>query len=127
MAFTLESSAFRDGQAIPRPFTCDGTDRPPPLSWSDPPEGTRSFALIMDDPDAPSGTFTHEIRRDIQTRLPGRRWTPCRSARGSPRAALTGRAAIRHEHRTWHNRRHNVGFTPRRPRTRSIGSRPTSR
>lgn len=65
MAFTLESSAFRDGQAIPRPFTCDGTDRPPPLSWSDPPEGTRSFALIMDDPDAPSGTFTHWLLYDI--------------------------------------------------------------
>jgi hypothetical protein len=65
MAFTLTSSAFQDGQTIPRLFTCDGNDVPPPLAWSDAPEGTRSFALVMDDPDAPGGTFTHWLLYDI--------------------------------------------------------------
>jgi len=65
MTFSVESSAFGDGETIPRPFTCEGTDRTPPLAWSDPPQGTRSFALIMDDPDAPNGTFTHWLIYDI--------------------------------------------------------------
>lgn len=57
--FTLTSSAFTDGQAIPKQFTCDGAGQAPPLQWSDPPPGTRSLALVVDDPDAPSGTFGH--------------------------------------------------------------------
>lgn len=65
MAFTLASSAFRDGETIPRQFTCEGDDVPPPLDWSAPPAGTRSFALVMDDPDAPGGTFTHWLLFDI--------------------------------------------------------------
>lgn len=65
MAFTLTSPAFADGTAIPRQFTCDGNDAPPPLLITDPPEGTRSFAVIMDDPDAPNGTFTHWLAYDI--------------------------------------------------------------
>ena len=58
-SFSLSSTAFGDGQAIPMQFTCDGADRSPPLDWSDPPRGTRSLALIVDDPDAPGGTFRH--------------------------------------------------------------------
>lgn len=65
MAFTLTSSAFHDGAAIPSTFTCDGDNTPPPLTWSNPPDGTRSFALILDDPDAPHGTFTHWLLYDI--------------------------------------------------------------
>ncbi|MGH3072806.1 MAG: YbhB/YbcL family Raf kinase inhibitor-like protein [Gaiellaceae bacterium] len=57
--FTLRSDAFEHGQPIPSQYSCDGQDRSPPLSWSEPPEETRSLALIVDDPDAPSGTFTH--------------------------------------------------------------------
>lgn len=57
--FMLKSSAFADGQVLPTIFTCDGADQSPPLEWSEPPSGTRSFALIVDDPDAPSGTFRH--------------------------------------------------------------------
>ena len=53
MAFTLTSSVFSHGGAIPRQYTCDGTDRSPPLAWSGAPAGTQSFALIVDDPDAP--------------------------------------------------------------------------
>jgi Raf kinase inhibitor-like YbhB/YbcL family protein len=57
--FMLKSSAFADGQALPTEFTCDGADQSPPLQWSEPPSGTKSFALVVDDPDAPSGTFRH--------------------------------------------------------------------
>jgi Raf kinase inhibitor-like YbhB/YbcL family protein len=63
--FALTSEAFTDGQPIPTEFTCDGADRPPPLAWGEPPEGTRGFALIVDDPDAPSGTFRHWGAYDI--------------------------------------------------------------
>ena len=58
-AFMLTSSAFADGNALPAEFTCDGADQSPPLEWSEPPGGTKSFALVVDDPDAPSGTFSH--------------------------------------------------------------------
>lgn len=56
---TLTSKAFENGQAIPAQFTCDGGDQRPALSWDEPPAGTKSFALVIDDPDAPSGTFRH--------------------------------------------------------------------
>jgi len=55
----LTSSAFANGQPIPRQFTCDGAGLTPPLKWGEPPAGTKSFALVIDDPDAPSGTFRH--------------------------------------------------------------------
>ena len=56
---TLTSDAFQDGQPIPTQYTCDGADQAPVLHWSDPPAGTKSFAVVIDDPDAPSGTFRH--------------------------------------------------------------------
>jgi Raf kinase inhibitor-like YbhB/YbcL family protein len=65
MAFVLTSSAFHDGETIPRQFTCDGDNLAPPLAWSGAPDGTHSFALVMDDPDAPGGTFTHWLLYDI--------------------------------------------------------------
>jgi Raf kinase inhibitor-like YbhB/YbcL family protein len=65
MAFTVLSPAFADGHPIPTQFTCDGDDAPPPIIVDDPPQGTRSFALIVDDPDAPKGTFTHWLAYDI--------------------------------------------------------------
>lgn len=55
----LTSNAFQNGQPIPTQFTCDGADQTPELRWSDPPASTKSFALVIDDPDAPSGTFRH--------------------------------------------------------------------
>ncbi|HKC50770.1 MAG TPA: YbhB/YbcL family Raf kinase inhibitor-like protein [Myxococcota bacterium] len=51
--FALHSSAFADHGAIPARFTCEGEDVSPPLAWSAPPRGTRSLALVVDDPDAP--------------------------------------------------------------------------
>jgi Raf kinase inhibitor-like YbhB/YbcL family protein len=65
MAFTLTSPAFTDGASIPAQFTCEGGDVPPPLQVSDPPDRTASYAVIMDDPDAPRETFTHWLAYDI--------------------------------------------------------------
>lgn len=61
----LRSSAFADGSAIPRRFTCEGEDISPPLQWSDVPADTRSFVLLCDDPDAPGGTWHHWAAYDI--------------------------------------------------------------
>lgn len=57
----LTSPAFAEGDPIPVQYTCDGDDLSPALSWGGIPEGTESFALIMDDPDAPGGTWVHWI------------------------------------------------------------------
>ena len=58
---TLRSSAFGNGDSIPEKYTCTGADISPPLSWSAPPGGAVSLALIVQDPDAPGGTFTHWV------------------------------------------------------------------
>ncbi|OKH13478.1 hypothetical protein NIES592_12585 [Fischerella major NIES-592] len=57
----LHSPAFLTGNSIPSQYTCDGDNLSPPLSWDSPPNGTVSFALIMEDPDAPKETFTHWV------------------------------------------------------------------
>ena len=61
----LTSDAFANGQAIPAHHTCDGANQSPPLSWGEPPPATKSFALVIDDPDAPGGTFRHWGAFDI--------------------------------------------------------------
>lgn len=65
MNFTISSTAFKDSGTIPKQYTCDGTDISPRISWDGVPAGTSSFVLIMDDPDAPVGTFNHWILYDI--------------------------------------------------------------
>jgi len=57
----LESKAFGNGEPIPRRFTCDGADVSPPLSWREAPAGVVTFVLVMDDPDAPAGTWVHWV------------------------------------------------------------------
>ncbi|PKO24048.1 MAG: YbhB/YbcL family Raf kinase inhibitor-like protein [Chloroflexi bacterium HGW-Chloroflexi-1] len=57
----LTSSAFGDGDMIPRRYTCDGDDVSPPLAWTGVPAGTKALALICDDPDAPVGTWVHWV------------------------------------------------------------------
>jgi Raf kinase inhibitor-like YbhB/YbcL family protein len=61
----LTSTAFADGAAIPTKYTGDGGNVSPPLAWTFLPEGTRSLALIVHDPDAPSGDFTHWVAWNI--------------------------------------------------------------
>jgi len=58
---TLTSSAFDDGGTIPERFSCDGDDVSPPLAWSGVPDDARELALLVDDPDAPGGTFVHWV------------------------------------------------------------------
>jgi Raf kinase inhibitor-like YbhB/YbcL family protein len=65
MNFSITSEAFRDGATIPAEYTCDGRTISPPLQWSEPPSGTECFVLIVDDPDAPGGTFNHWILFNI--------------------------------------------------------------
>jgi Raf kinase inhibitor-like YbhB/YbcL family protein len=62
---TITSSAFINGSAIPAVYTCTGKSISPALAWGEPPAGTQSFALIMDDPDAPSGMFVHWVIYNI--------------------------------------------------------------
>lgn len=61
MAFTLESSAFKDEASIPKIYSCDGENISPPLQWRDVPSNTKSLVLIVDDPDAPAGVWDHWI------------------------------------------------------------------
>lgn len=70
MALTLQSSAFQSNGEIPAVHTCDGRDISPALRWSGAPAGTRSFVLIVDDPDAPDPaapkrTYVHWVLYDI--------------------------------------------------------------
>ena len=100
----IKSSAFGSGEMIPAKYTCDGADFSPPLEWSGSPAGTKSFALICDDPDAPMGTWVHWVIFDIPpsaTMLakgsPGRRTCPGEGRRGSTTSAksATGAPALR--------------------------------
>jgi Raf kinase inhibitor-like YbhB/YbcL family protein len=65
MSLDLKSDAFGNGQSIPAKYTCIGRNISPALTWSDPPAGTQSLALIVDDPDAPAGTWVHWVLYNI--------------------------------------------------------------
>lgn len=65
----LYSPEFLMGTSIPFKYTCDGENHSPPLTWQDPPAGTKSFALIISDPDAPNGTFTHWVLYNLPADL----------------------------------------------------------
>lgn len=73
---TLTSTAFTEGRAIPRRYTCEGQDEAPPLAWTGAPAGTKSFALIVDDPDAPDPkapkrTWVHWVLYDMPATAAG--------------------------------------------------------
>jgi len=61
VSFQISSTAFSNGETIPKKFTCDGPDVSPLLSWKEVPAATQSFALIMYDPDVPAGTWVHWV------------------------------------------------------------------
>jgi Raf kinase inhibitor-like YbhB/YbcL family protein len=65
VSFELRSSAFQQNLSIPTKYTCDGANVSVPLSWRDAPAETKSFALIVDDPDAPSGIWVHWVLYDL--------------------------------------------------------------
>jgi hypothetical protein len=65
LSITLTSPSFGEGESIPLQFTCTGDNHSPELTWSNPPAGTQSFALIMDDPDAPVGTWVHWVLANL--------------------------------------------------------------
>jgi Raf kinase inhibitor-like YbhB/YbcL family protein len=69
MAFNLTSTAFEFGASIPDKHSCKGEDIPPPLRWDEAPKGTVSFALILEDPDAPGGTFLHWLIYNIPANI----------------------------------------------------------
>ncbi len=92
--FRLTSTAIQQGQPIPKKYTCEGKDLSPPLSWSGAPSGTKSYALIMDDPDAPDPkapkiTWVHWVLYNIDPATTG---LPEGASGGSlPRGAIEGR------------------------------------
>ncbi len=67
----LESSAFSANGLIPSEYTCDGKNISPPLTWTEVPAATKSLALIVDDPDAPRGTFVHWVAYNLPATLTG--------------------------------------------------------
>jgi Raf kinase inhibitor-like YbhB/YbcL family protein len=79
----LTSSAFSNGADIPKDCSCQGQNVSPALSWNEVPEGVRSFALIVDDPDAPAGAFDHWLLYDLPA-----------NTRALPEAVPRGRTAL---------------------------------
>ncbi len=65
MTFRIDSPAFKNGEMIPRKYTCDGEGVSPPLKWSGAPSGTKSYVVICDDPDAPMMTWIHWVAYSI--------------------------------------------------------------
>ncbi len=61
----VTSKSFGSNEPIPVDNTCDGADRSPQVTWSAPPQGTKSFAIVAEDPDSPGGTFTHWIAYNL--------------------------------------------------------------
>lgn len=83
MAFSLDSPALQDGAPIPPAYARDGANRSPPLRWSDPPRGTRSFLLIAEDTSSSDGIFRHWAMYDLDP-----------SARELPEGAGDGSAGL---------------------------------
>jgi Raf kinase inhibitor-like YbhB/YbcL family protein len=131
--FSIRALAWADGETIPTEYTCNGENASPALEIESPPEVTQSFALVMDDPDAPNPPFVHwllwdvpadvrEIPRGIPPARPSRRWTEGSTERtGLATYDTSGRARPRTTHSTptfstctrWLN--HWVSTPARRP------------
>ena len=86
-SLTVTSSAFTDGGAIPRDYTCEGKSLPPPIAWAEVPAAAKSLAVIVEDPDAPGGTFEHLVAYNLpptQQSLP----TTALASLGQPGSAM---------------------------------------
>jgi Raf kinase inhibitor-like YbhB/YbcL family protein len=90
MEIKIKSPAFEDGGLIPPRYTCDGADISPPLQWQAVPEGTKTIALICDDPDAPMGTWVHWVLfnlpaeiRELAENIPTDRTLPSGACQGT--------------------------------------------
>ena len=97
MALDVRSSAFEEGGAMPARYTCEGLDISPPLTWSSVPNGTRSFALIVDDRDAPGGAFVHWViynlppdKQRLSRDVPNQRTLPSGALQGKNGAGSIG-------------------------------------
>lgn len=104
MAFVLNSVAFANGQKIPLRYTGEGENISPPLSWAGAPEATQSYMLVMEDPDAPSGTFRHWVTYDIPAT-----WNELPEGNGSD----ASNAAIRHVRNDFGHERYDGPSPPR--------------
>jgi Raf kinase inhibitor-like YbhB/YbcL family protein len=71
MVITVTSPAFPDGHPIPTRYTCAGANSSPALAWRGVPEGAKAIALVVDDPDAPNGTFVHWVALDLSPTTTG--------------------------------------------------------
>src|SRR5262249_21919799 len=71
LTITLSSPAFAEGGMIPRGFTCDGAGGSPPLEWSGVPQTAKELVLIVEDPDAPMGTYSHWVVVNLPPGLKG--------------------------------------------------------
>ncbi len=92
MSIKITSSAFKDGEQIPKKYTGEGDDVSPPLSWSDLPEGTQELVLICDDPDAPKETWVHWVIYKLPANLTGLpEGIPRQPRLKNPPGALQGR------------------------------------
>ena len=91
---TVTSSAFYEGGEIPTRFTCDGEEVSPPLAWESTSGNPRAWALVVDDPDAPDGTFVHWVVLDIPrgTRTVAEATAPAGSAQADNTAGDAGYA-----------------------------------
>ncbi len=84
----IQSSAFKNGETIPKKFTCDGEDCNPPLQISDVPKGAKSLVLIVDDPDAPSGLWVHWMLWSIDPK------TKVIFENSAPKSAVQGKTSF---------------------------------
>jgi Raf kinase inhibitor-like YbhB/YbcL family protein len=92
MKLTVSSTAFAAGERVPKQFTGEGANVSPPLAWSGAPADTKEFALIMDDPDAPAGTWVHWVLYKIPpTTTSLKEGVPTGSTLKEPSGALQGK------------------------------------
>jgi Raf kinase inhibitor-like YbhB/YbcL family protein len=110
MSFQLWSSAFSPGETIPVRYTCDGDDISPPLLWDAPPEGTRSLALMMEDPDAPAGLWVHWIVYGMAPHV--RQLPEGASPRRGPSSGATLPSGISEGKNSWGRVRYNGPCPP---------------